>query len=276
MHKISLKITMAVLIAAVSSVAQAVVNIDFEAFKIRNNGGGIVAPWDSDLVITENAAGDGFSAQTPRGGQKVGYGTHAFDGLKVNQLESVNFNINPGSLASSYPYINLWVTDGLGNLAILALGDDFRVASLLSDSLDWLMYEYTFGSTDWLFDTPTDTFAGGADHHVVQNGGEISLSDISDNVYLIGPSNPYPAVGINGPGTGVGTGAPRGGFGFNIIFGDTAANYVGAMNISDLEVGFDGETYAAAASSVPDQSSTIMLLSLAFVSIVAARRRFSN
>jgi len=69
---------------------------DFKVFNIRNNGGTIVAPWDTDVQLNENAAGDGFSYSTPRAGQKVGYGTDFFDGQKLNSIQSVNWTLISG------------------------------------------------------------------------------------------------------------------------------------------------------------------------------------
>ena len=97
--------------------------VDFHAFNIRNNNGTITAPWDSDMTITENAAGDGFSAMTPRSGQKVGYGTDAFDGLQLNKLTTVTWDKVSG--AANVSYLNFWVTDGT-NYATISSEKDYR------------------------------------------------------------------------------------------------------------------------------------------------------
>ncbi len=253
------------LAAFVSSAAQATSLADFEAFNIRNHNGSITTPWDGNLSILENAAGDGFSATTPDSGQKVGYGTHAFDGMQVNQLQSVTFTRDPGSV-DKLPYINLWVSDGVaGNYAILSLGGDYRGDDFSTGTQNWLLYEYnTANNIDWLFSGGTNTLVG---HQIKHNGSLINLADINSGVTLSSPSGSYPSY--------VGTGAPRGGYGLNIIFGDTAANYLGAMNISDLTVTHNGTEYCAS-NAVPDQGSTLALFGFALVGVLSLRRRFSK
>lgn len=243
------------------------ITADFEAFNIRNNngdGGTIVAPWDGDMSIVENAAGDGFSAMTPRAGQKVGYGTSALDGLQVNKLQSVNFTKVSGALGK-LPYLNLWVKDTVTELyGIIALGGDFRGVDFASGMQDWLLYEYdtTVGNIDWLFDGGASSLVG---HGIRHDGTQINLSELSNDLIFADPGSPYP--------NGVGTGAPRGGHGLNIIFGDTQANYVGEMEIKDLTFTYDGNEYRA---GVPDTGSTAALLVLGFAALVGYRRKLSR
>ena len=87
--------------------AQAAV-IDFEAFSIRGGG-----------TATELPGQDGVEFVTAVGGDKAGYGTSYFDGMQFESLQSVSFLIEnaPGPWM---PYINIWITDGLGNYAIVA------------------------------------------------------------------------------------------------------------------------------------------------------------
>ncbi|HEY9114132.1 MAG TPA: hypothetical protein VIN10_05490, partial [Bacteroidales bacterium] len=211
---------------------------NWETFYIRNTNGSITAPWDSDIVLTENAGGDGFSAATPQGGQKVGYGTSAFDGVKVNTIEQVNFDKLSGSPNAPIPYLNFWVTDGV-NYAVIACGaTDYRAQNLLILN-EWPVYEYnTAVDLDWLFDAG-DGSAGPnwSGHQLLLNGVPATLGDLGNDIVLFaGPDYSSP---------GIGTGAPRGGFGFNIIFGDTQSNYIGSYQIGNLSVTIDGVTYPA-------------------------------
>lgn len=192
---------------------------DFSVFNIRNSNttlNRISAPWDNDIELSENTGGDGFSFKTPQAGQKVGYGTKFFDGFKLNTIESVNWNLLSGN-SGIMPYLNIWVTDGNGNYAVIAsenryTGTDFGTRA------EWKIFEYGTSTSnfDWLFDSGT----GGRDNaqYLILNGLRVTLSQLSDRI-VIGDPGTYPAPNV-------GTGAPRGGYGFNLIWGDTQANFI--------------------------------------------------
>jgi len=189
---------------------------DFVIFNIRNNAGTIVAPWDSDVLLTENAAGDGFLYSTPRAGQKVGYGTDFFDGQKLKTIQSVSWTLLSGN-SGIVPYLNIWVTDGLGNYAVISSENNY-VGTNFSTRTEWKIFEYGPSKTnfDWLFDSGIGARDGA--QYLTLNGSRINLSQLSDRI-VIGDPGIYPS-------TNVGSGAPRGGYGFNLIWGDTQANFV--------------------------------------------------
>ena len=189
---------------------------DFVIFNIRNNAGTIVAPWDTDVLLTENANGDGFLYSTPRAGQKVGYGTDFFDGQKLNSIQSVNWTLLSGN-SGIVPYLNIWVTDGLGNYAVISSENNY-VGTNFSTRTEWKIFEYGTSKTnfDWLFDSGTGARDGA--QYLTLNGSRVNLSQLSDRI-VIGDPGIYPS-------TNVGTGAPRAGYGFNLIWGDTQANFV--------------------------------------------------
>ena len=120
---------------------------DFTVFNIRNNNtipiaNRISAPWDSDIILSENAAGDGFSFGTPQSGQKVGYGTKFFDGMKLNTIKSVNWNWNIiAGNGGIIPYLNIWVTDGAGNYAVISSENNYR-GSDFGTRAEWKIFEY--------------------------------------------------------------------------------------------------------------------------------------
>ena len=197
---------------------------DFVIFNIRNNNtipiaNRISAPWDSDIVLSENVAGDGFSFGTPNryGGQKVGYGTKFFDGLKLNTIKSVNWNWNViAGNGGIVPYLNIWVTDGAGNYAVISSENNYRGTDF-GTRAEWKIFEYGTSTSNfnWLFDSGT----GARDNaqYLTLNGSRITLSQLSDRI-VIGDPGVYPSPNV-------GTGAPRGGYGFNLIWGDTQANF---------------------------------------------------
>ena len=234
--------------------------IDFETFYIRNNDGTIVAPYDADMSIIENTAGDGFSASTPRGGQKVGYGTSAFDGFQLNMFNSADWTTSPNP-TGAHPYLNIWVTDGT-NYAIISsenayMGTDFQTRN------EWKIFEYSPGNLDWLLGSGT---AGVNSQYLQKDGANVTLADFDNNVVLYG-----------GPGAGaagVGTGAPQGGFGFNVIFGDTQSNFVGQYDIANLSVTADGSLYTAGNVNGIPEPSTLSIFALALLGL--GYRRFKK
>jgi len=207
---------------------------NFSVFYIRNANASITAPWDNQIILSENEAGDGFSYGTPRGGQKVGYGTKFFDGAKVNSINSVDWNLiygNPGI----GPYLNIWVTDGAGNYAIIAsenryTGTDFGTRR------EWKIFEYepSAGNFNWLFDGGTG--ARDVSQYLTLDGLRVALSQLSDRIIIGDPGN-YPSPRV-------GTGAPRGGYGFNLIWGDTQSNFtekngqIGALSVTKAGVNY--------------------------------------
>ena len=218
--------------------ACAIVNADpnFFTFYIRNNNGTIAPPWDTDMVLSENAAGDGYTFATPRGGQKVGYGTTFFDGIQLNTLESVNWTAVSGMNGGIITYLNIWVTDGAGNYAVIASENQYPGTNFLTRT-EWKVFE--FGPTtnlDWLFSTGSATRVN---QYILRNGVNATLADFGNNIVIGSPTN----FGL----VGIGTGAPRGGFGLNLIWGDTQSNFTQPVigQIANLTIKVAGLTFNA-------------------------------
>lgn len=247
--------------------------INFDTFYIRNQNGSYTGnTWDANLVNTlkENPAGDGFSVTT-YSGQKVGYGTNAFDQWFVNKLESISFTIDPITTDKT-PYLNLWVTDGLGKYAILAVDPNLNTVNFAGNILQAGLYEYEgkTGTADQKKAAASWLFKDGQSPNFTASNGYFSsvfhLSDLKDTIRFDDPYSYSSAY--------VGSGAPRGDYGFNLIFGDSAANYVGTVGISNLKVTYDGKVYSAA-NSVPDSGSTFMgtLFAVGLLSWITRRRK---
>jgi hypothetical protein len=203
-------------------------------FYIRNNAGTIAAPWDTDMNVTENAAGDGFSAATPRSGQKVGYGTNQFDGVKVNSINSLNYQTITLPAPGVRAYINMWVTDG-SHYAIISSENEYLGTNFLTRQ-EWKVFETDFTNLNWLFESGTGARDGG--QYLTRNGIKVSLADFGNNIVLVDPGT-YPSPPV-------GTGAPRAGYGLQLIFGDTQANFTnGSFSMDQLNITVNNVIYTA-------------------------------
>ena len=164
---------------------------DFKTFYIRNNNtvplpNRISAPWDSDIMLSENQEGDGFSFLTPQGGQKVGYGTNAFDGTPINEIDSANWNpgsvfLNPGRV----PYLNIWVTDGTNYATIASeftaadgnyLNTDFGTRQV------WKVFEYSGSDLSWLFTSGKGT--RDSNQFLLKDGSRVTFNDFANNILI--------------------------------------------------------------------------------------------
>ncbi|MBX3178827.1 MAG: hypothetical protein KF886_15845 [Candidatus Hydrogenedentes bacterium] len=197
-------------------------SLNFDAFNIRGTG-----------VATELSEGR-VEFVTPVAGDKAGYGTSDLDGLTFGDLVDVSFLVE-NAAGPWMPYINIWIGDGT-NYAIIAnepsnaplsafvtepnnrVANGTTVSATFEAMGDFFVYE-TGVDTSWLTGAYSDS-----------GRLRISYDDLAAGGWAIGE----PGVAWGG------TGAPRGGFGFNFVYGDTMSNYVSGQDgyiISNITVG---------------------------------------
>ncbi|GAA5133237.1 PEP-CTERM sorting domain-containing protein [Thalassotalea piscium] len=178
-----------------------------------------------------------------------------------DQHPSTNWTTDPNAVGN-HPYLNMWVTDG-SNYAVIS-SENAYMGTNFQTRLEWKIFEFGPSSNfDWLFDSGT---GGRVNQYLQKDGANVSLADFSNNITLFN--------GPIGPTAGVGTGAPRGNFGFNVIFGDTAANFTNSAGyfIENLTVTVGQSTYEAGNVSTVPEPSTLAIFALGVLGLSLRRK----
>lgn len=258
-------------------VGSATAQAAFDDFIIRNSGGG------NPPVIQPNGIVPGaLEFIIAEGGQKAGLGSNDINGKKIGQISNVGITryddttrFTAGSGPAVAPYFNVWVTDGLGNYAVLAnepSNPSFQ--PLFVDNGDGsksysLSYADLASEPVQVYETPnggynsTNTWV----HNLVGINGPLTFANVA-NLTIAAPDASY----ITNPANAVGSGAPdelgtNVALGFNWIFGDTLANY---------QSGAPGYVVGnAVAQAVPEPATVALAGAAAFGLVAAARRRRS-
>jgi len=212
------KLAFLILLAALVVPSMAADVPGWNAFVIRNNG----------TVINDIVSG-GIDAKefiVTGGGMKGAWGTSALDGQTMGQItqlaitrldDPVRYPAGSGPYVA--PYFNIWITDGLGNYAVIAnepSNPDFQ--PLYNNG-------YDLGWSD-ISDKAAKVYENDDKSWLPNNGIGLTFAD------LAGFKIQAPTVAELTTGwAGLGTGAPRElgtnvAYGFNWVFGDTLSNYV--------------------------------------------------
>lgn len=226
-------------------------NVTFGGFVIRETPGSSTQVADS-LSYTSNS----MTVVIDEGNEKAGYGTSYFDGMLLSSVIGVSYNRD--DLGTGEIYSNIWVTDGTNYATIApAIGMDSTgnytggsdINGLNIQSLGFNIHEFNSPNFDWLVPGAKRVSQAllNADNSV------ITVADIGH-------------LTVFGNTTFGGGGAAKGGYGFNLVFGDTQNNHVNG----NVPYRISGAN-AYAITVVPTPSAA--LGGLALMGIAGLRRR---
>lgn len=218
---------------------------------------------------------DGTEFVIYEGGQKAALGSDDISGFTIGDINKLSITrhddttrFTAGSGPAVAPYFNIWVTDGLGNYAVIANEpSNPAFQSLFVDNMDGsksynLSYDDLADKTAKVYETPGWNTDSSWVHNMFGND-PLTFADVA-SLTIEAPDATY----IMNAANGVGSGAPDElgtyeAYGFNWVFGDTLSNYVS---------GNEGYVVSGAMATVPEPSS-IALFGLAGVAGLAVCRR---
>lgn len=259
--------TKTVTTAALIAISAGAANADFTSFVIRN--GATASP---TIQINNDYVPGATEFIIDQGGMKAALGSNDINGQTIGSIASLQITRHDdlsrfaaGSGPAVAPYFNLWITDGLGNYAVIANEpSNGAFQPLLIDNGDGshsydLSYADLSDKVAKVYETPGWNTGTSWVHAALGTSGPLTFADLAG--FEIAPP---PASYITNPIFGVGSGAPDElgtniAYGFNWVFGDTLSNYVSG-----------DEGYIVSGFSIPAPSS---LGILGLGALVATRRR---
>ncbi len=228
-------------VAMIGALGSSAANAAFDAYVIRNAN---AAPNDPP-VIQPNNAYPGYAATEfiiSAGGQKAGLGSTAMDGNALGSINNISIarlddrtRFTAGSGPYVAPYLNFWITDGLGHYAVVGnepSDGNFQPLYANGYSLGWAdladKVAKVFENSDlsWL---PITGSSGLPAQLGRQNPLSANLYTFADLAGFIVKAPSVAELTAGWPG--LGSGAPRElstkkAWGVNWIFGDTLTSYV--------------------------------------------------
>ncbi len=199
------------------------------------------------------------------GGEKAGLGSNDINGKTLGEIASLKITRldNParftaGSGPQFAPYVNFWITDGLGKFAV--------VANEPTDPNFQPLYNHGYALDFSDLSNKAAHIHESSDQLWLANNSVLTFSELS--TYMI----QAPTVAqLTAGWTGLGTGAPRQlgtnvAYGVNWVFGDTAGNYVSGP------VGYTVADANVTATPEPG-TSALMLAALGTLGAMLRRRK---
>lgn len=198
------------------------------------------------------------------GGEKAGLGSNDINGSKLGSIASLRIDrlddesrFPAGSGPAVAPYLNFWITDGLGNYAVVANEPSNPAFQPFYNNGYDLSFADLAGTVAKIFENDDKSW-------LPNNGVGLTFADLAGFV-IQAPSVAELTVGWGG----LGDGAPRElgtnvAYGVNWVFGDTLANYVSG------DAGYLVENAAVAAVPEP---GTLALFGLGLAGLGLLRRR---
>jgi len=167
---------------------------------------------------------------TANSGDKAGLGSNDINGMTLGSIANISIDrlddegrFASGSGPAVAPYLNFWITNGLGDFAV--------VANEPSNSAFQPLYNngYSLSFAD-LSDKTAKIYENDDKSWLPSNGIGLTFADLA-GFTIMAPTVAELTTGW----TGLGTGAPRElntnvAYGVNWVFGDTANNYVSGEN----------------------------------------------
>lgn len=240
----------------------------FNSFVIRDSGGTPPTIQANNAYVT-GATEFIISA----GGMKAGLGSNDVNGSTIGDLSHLTITryddtsrFTSGSGPAVAPYFNIWVTDGLGNYAVIANEpSNPAFQPLFTANVDGsktydLDYADLAGLTAKVFETPGWNTDSSWVHTYVGSGDPLTFADVAGLTIA-----PPPVSYITNASNGVGSGAPdelgtNTAYGVNWVFGDTLSNYVSGQ-----------EGYVVDGASVIPEPASLGLLGLGGLALLRRR-----
>jgi hypothetical protein len=206
----------------------------WDAFVIRNSNSGNIAP------LISNDAGGGKLFSIALAGQKAGWGTDDMNGKKIGDILSLSIT-RDSSVVGWGPYMNLWVTDGLGGYACVS-NEPSNAGEWAGSSPYNTTWDVLKNATTWVYEVnPT---SGPSSGFKLPNGTTTYTNIPAGTVtphFTFGDFANYTIA--TPPAHWGGTGAPDvlgaspyTAYGVNWVFGDTQSNYLGGYLVGNPSV----------------------------------------